>query len=102
MRMLPIAPAMLLTPLAALLLIVVPGTAAAQDGSQGKLLDHHQDTDFVPQTAGVTAGAPGGFINPSVWSTGKGGELAFWWNDRSVRPSQLDNWGFAALIREFG
>ena len=50
--------------------------------------------DFLPQSPGVAGGAVGGFVNPAAWATGTG-ELAFLWDDRSLKPDALDDWGFS-------
>ena len=84
--------------IALLLMIGVTAVASAQnDPYRFRLLDYHTMTDWIPETPGVTSGAPGGFINPATWSTLQEGrpEFAFWWDDRSVRSGKLDNWGFS-------
>jgi len=82
------------------LALVLPLAAAAQDAapvSPVRFLDYPAMTEWLPGTPGTTAGAVGGFINPAAWSTLEGAvdEVAFWWNDRSVRHNALDNWGLA-------
>jgi protease-4 len=97
----------------ALALAVLPFAAApalASGGGLDPLLRYHEGSDFVPSTPGVAGGAVGAFYNPAAWATLEEAELAFWWNDRGVRSSSLDNWGlsfgkglgFSVQSRTFG
>ena len=75
--------------------VAAPHRVRAQPATgPGPLLDLHQEY-WVPQTPGITVGAPAGLLNPAAWAVPVDGEAAFWWNDRSRRDSALDNWGFA-------
>jgi len=65
-------------------------------GDDGKMIGYPLGSAYIPQTPSVTGGAVGAFANPAAWSTTDKGEVAFWWNDASVRGGTLDNWGYSA------
>jgi len=69
-----------------------PMTAAADDGA---MIDYPLGAAYIPQTPSVSGGAVGAFANPAAWSTTDKGEMAFWWNDASIRGGTLDNWGYS-------
>lgn len=77
-----------------LLLLLVP-VAGAFANENGRLPDYHTGSDQVPQTPSVSGGAVGAFANPASWATTDRGEMAFWWNDASLREGNLDNYGFS-------
>ncbi|RPJ45888.1 MAG: S49 family peptidase [Candidatus Latescibacterota bacterium] len=75
------------------LLFLLASPASAE--IRAPLFGYHGESDYIPQTPSVSGGAVGAFANPASWATAEGGEAAFWWNDRSLREDELDNWGFS-------
>jgi protease-4 len=73
---------------AALLLLLAPHLADASPAS----VIAPAPVDLLPSPPGVVGGAVGGFLNPAAWATGEG-EVAFAWDDRSLRRDALDDWG---------
>lgn len=69
-----------------------PLFAGAMDGT---IIDYHSGAAYVPQTPSVSGGAVGAFVNPASWATNDWAEMAFWWNDSSIRGGTLDNWGLS-------
>ncbi len=76
-------------------LLVLSPVETARADETARLPDYHTGSDQVPQTPSVSGGAVGAFANPASWATTERGEAAFWWNDRSVREGNLDNYGFS-------
>ena len=72
-----------------LLPLYASGASAGVSG-----LDYPGTSDFLPQTPGVTAGAPGGLYNPAAWSLAPG-ELAAWLTPRGEDEGGRDDWGFS-------
>lgn len=85
-------------PVIALSFLLAAGVA---HGGGMAFLDYHRGTGYLPQTPSVTGGGAAAFANPAAWAATDEGMIDFWWNDRSVRDDQLDNWGFS-LGRELG
>jgi len=82
--------------ISAVLMLVVSFACAGPAGAdEGKIIDYPSGAAYLPQTPSVTGGAAGAFANPAAWSTNDRAELAFWWNDASVRGGTLDNWGIS-------
>jgi protease-4 len=71
----------------------VASSAAAE--LRAPLLGYRGETGYIPQTPSVSGGAVGAYANPASWATSEEGEAAFWWNDRSLRKDELDNWGLS-------
>ncbi len=51
-------------------------------------------SDFIPQTPGVTGGAPGAVYNPAAWATAPG-ELAFWLLHEDRYDRDRNDWGLS-------
>lgn len=49
----------------------------------------------LPTSPAGNEGALGATFNPAAWGLDQKPAADFWWNDRSVRNSALDNWGVA-------
>ena len=60
------------------------------DGDSG--FGYPETSDFLPQSPGVTAGAPGAFYNPAAWAVG-GGELAAWLTPNKTGEGDRASWG---------
>jgi protease-4 len=77
---------------AVLLAAVIPLVGFGQGGGV-HIPDYAVESRFMAGTPGAVGGAAGAYFNPAVWAMMKRGELAFAWNDRSLRERYLDNWG---------
>ncbi len=75
-----------------LLVALLPIAAIAQSGAT-HIPDYATESRFLAGTPGAMGGAAGAYFNPAVWAMMKRGEVAFTWNDRSIRENYLDNWG---------
>jgi len=73
--------------------LLLPGAAAAQ--TSRPLAGYADGLAWLPQSPSVTAGAAASFANPAAWAAAGAPELAFWWDDRSLRRGELDNFGLA-------
>ncbi|MBU1707275.1 S49 family peptidase, partial [bacterium] len=75
-----------------LLVVVLPAVAIAQSGAV-HIPDYATESRFLAGTPGAIGGAAGAYFNPAIWAMMKRGEVAFAWNDISLRENYLDNWG---------
>ena len=78
------------------LVVALSGAVLAGERDDGRLIDYHTESAYLPQTPGVSGGAVGAFANPASWATTDKPELAFWWNDASLRKRSIDNWGLSS------
>ncbi len=77
------------------LFAVAVAAAVASAQPAGRLADYADGMEWLPQSPSVTGGAPAAFANPAAWAAAGRPELAFWWDDRSLRGDALDNWGLS-------
>ncbi len=71
--------------------LLSPAAARAESA----LLDYADGMEWLPESPSVTGGAPAALANPATWATTGQAEFAFWWDDRSLRPDALDNFGLS-------
>lgn len=79
-----------------ILLCLCAGIPAGAGNVSGEVpsLDYSGTSEFLPQTPGVTGGAPGAVYNPAAWATSPG-ELAFWLVHEGHFGGDRDDWGFS-------
>jgi len=75
-----------------LLSLAVPADAGSGDLA---LNEYATESEFLPTSPGVMGGAAGAFVMPAAWATNDRAGAAFWWNDRDISGSSLENWGLS-------
>jgi protease-4 len=75
-----------------LLMTMLSAVGLAQDSTR-HIPDYATESQFLAGTPGATPGAASAYFNPAVWAMMQRGEVAFTWNDSSLRKDYLDNWG---------
>ncbi len=81
--------------LAVLLLCLSIAVPLAAQTGDGALPDYATETEFLPTSPGVMGGAAGAFVLPAAWAATDRSGAAFWWDDRDVTGSGLENWGLS-------
>lgn len=76
-----------------LILCTVPLHTVSAQSSERYLPEYGAGTTSLVSTPGTYACGLGAVWNPAVWGAMGGFEAGLTWNDRSVRPGRMDNWG---------